>query len=202
MPQSSRLLVGLSGIPASGKSTLAELIVQNTNQLLQDSNDDQKETSTRAIVVGLDGWHLTRAQLDTFPEKQLAHDRRGAHWTFDSPAYVSFIRSLRQAVVPTSAAITAPSFDHAVKDPIHDAVHIMPYHRIIIIEGLYTFLSIEPWCQGGELLDERWFIDVDIVEARRRLIDRHVVTGVAKDRDEAIMRADNNDMPSMHFGML
>jgi pantothenate kinase len=88
-----------------------------------------------------------------------------------------------------------------VKDPTPDAVHIMPHHRIIVIEGLYTFLSIEPWCQGGRLLDERWFIDVDIVEARRRLIDRHVATGVTKDREEGVARADKNDMPSMHFGI-
>jgi pantothenate kinase len=92
----------------------------------------------------------------------------------------------------------APSFDHAVKDPTPEAVHIMPHHRIIVVEGLYTLLSIEPWCQGGKLFDERWFIDVDVVEARRRLIDRHVVTGVAKDREEAVTRADTNDMPSMH----
>jgi pantothenate kinase len=102
-------------------------------------------------------------------------------------------------VTTTSAVITAPSFDHAVKDPTPEAIHIMPHHRIIVIEGLYTFLSIEPWCQGGRLLDERWFIDVDIVEARRRLIARHVVTGVARDWEEAIARADKNDIPSMHL---
>jgi pantothenate kinase len=203
-PPSSRLLIGLSGIPASGKSTLADLIVQRTNQLLEQasySSDDQNEVSTRAITVGLDGWHLTRAQLDAFPgdEAQLAHDKRGAHWTFDSSAYVAFIHSLRQTVTTTSAVITAPSFDHAVKDPTPEAIRIMPHHRIILIEGLYTFLSIEPWCQGGKLLDERWFVDVDILEARRRLIARHVVTGVAKDWEEAAARADTNDMPSMHF---
>jgi pantothenate kinase len=166
------------------------------------SSDDQNEVlSTRAIAVGLDGWHLTRAQLDAFPgdEARLAHDRRGAHWTFDGSAYVAFIHSLRQAVTATSAVIMAPSFDHAVKDPTPEAIRIMPHHRIIVIEGLYTFLSIEPWCQGGKLLDERWFVDVDIVEARRRLIARHVVTGVAADWEEAVARADTNDMPSMHF---
>ncbi|KIM81772.1 hypothetical protein PILCRDRAFT_97619 [Piloderma croceum F 1598] len=203
IPSSSRLLVGLSGIPASGKSTLANLIVQRTNQLLEQASysSDQNEISTRAITVGLDGWHLTRAQLDAFPgdEAQLARDRRGAHWTFDSSAYVAFIHSLRQVVTTTSAVITAPSFDHAVKDPTPEAIRIMPYHRIILIEGLYTFLSIEPWCQSGKLLDERWFVDVDIVEARRRLIARHVVTGVATGWEDAVARADTNDMPNGVF---
>jgi len=154
-------------------------------------------------MVGLDGWHLTRSQLDAFPGEQahLAHDRRGAHWTFDCSDYVDFVYSLRQDVTSASAIIKAPSFDHAIKDPTPEAIHIMFYHRIIVIEGLYTFLSIEPWCQGGRLFDERWFIDVDIVEARRRLIARHVITGVAKDWEEAEKRADNNDIPNGVFLM-
>jgi pantothenate kinase len=115
---------------------------------------------------------------------------------------VDFVRLLREDVTPTSAVITAPSFDHAIKDPTPEAIHIMPYHRIVVIEGLYTFLSIEPWCQGSILLDERWFIDVDIDEARRRLIDRHVLTGVTKNLEEAVVRADKNDMPSVYLNFL
>lgn len=169
--------------------------------MLRQSGDNQ---DARATLVGLDGWHLTRAQLDLFPgdKAQLAHDRRGAHWTFDSSAYVDFVRLLRQDVTPTSAVIRAPSFDHALKDPTPEAVYIMPHDRIIVIEGLYTFLSIEPWCQGGKLFDERWFLDVDIIEARRRLIERHVITGVARDWEEAVMRADTNDMPSIFLKSL
>ena len=67
----------------------------------------------------------------------------------------------------------------------------------MIIEGLYVFLSIKPWSEGGLLLDERWLIQVDPVEAKRRLVKRHVLTGVAKDLKEAEWRADKNDGPSM-----
>ena len=98
---------------------------------------------------------------------------------------------------PDTSIITTPSFDHTVKDPIPDAVSIYPYHQIVIIEGLYTFLSIEPWSAGG-LLDEQWFLNVDIKAARRRLVKHHVVSGVAKDLEQAPWRADENDMPSMH----
>jgi len=92
-----------------------------------------------------------------------------------------------------------PSFDHAVKDPIPEAVRIMPHHRIIVVEGLYTFLSIEPWCQAAILFDERWFIDVDFAEARRRVMNRHVITGVTEDLEQAMTRADQNDMPNGIF---
>lgn len=148
-----------------------------------------------AILVGLDGWHLTRAQLDAMPDPKLARDFRGAHWTFDGESYASFIRSLRDPSVPT---VTAPSFDHAVKDPVPHDVTIEKRHQVIVIEGLYAFLKIEPWIHAGELLDERWFVDVDMEEAKRRLVKRHIVSGVASDMDNAIWRADNNDMPSMN----
>ncbi|KAG6910618.1 hypothetical protein DXG01_009127 [Tephrocybe rancida] len=171
---SSRLLVGISGIPASGKSTFASLLTTH-------------------------GWHLSRAQLDEFPDPKLAHDRRGSHWTFDGLGYVAFIRSLREPLTPNTLMLTAPTFDHALKDPTYDAVVVRPQHRIVIIEGLYTLLSIEPWNEAGLLLDERWYLHSEIDRAQERLVKRHVVTGVAKDMEEAIWRAEENDMPNGRF---
>lgn len=199
-PENTRLLVGLSGIAASGKSTLAALIVAHTNALLEEA-EAQRD---RAILVGLDGWHLTRAQLDAFPDPKLAHDRRGAHWTFDGMAYVEFVKALRLPLQPesegdanaTAQVIVAPSFDHAVKDPTPASMSISPHHRIVLIEGLYTFLSIMPWSEAGAMLDERWFIDVGIDVASHRLVKRHVVSGVARDMQEAVWRAEESDIPS------
>ena len=207
-PAPQRLLVGISGIPASGKTTFAQILTERINRILNQARSPAQlsESSTthdiqadvkhpQAILVGLDGWHLTRAQLDVFPDPKTAHDRRGSHWTFDGDSYASFVRALRD-ITTGNSVISAPSFDHALKDPTPDAVSIYPYHRIVIIEGLYVFLSIKPWSEGGLLLDERWFIQVDPVEARRRLVKRHVLTGVAKDSKEAEWRANENDGPS------
>lgn len=69
-----RILVGLCGVPGSGKSQLASHVESRLNVVAG------KEV---AIVVGMDGWHLSRAQLDTLPDPQLAKDKRGAEWTFD-----------------------------------------------------------------------------------------------------------------------
>ena len=147
-------------------------------------------------MVGLDGWHLSRAQLDAMEDPKLAHDRRGAHWTFDAQAYVSFVRLLRTPFHEDMPTITAPSFDHALKDPTPHAVSISPHHRIVVIEGLYTMLDVEVWRDAAEMMDERWWVEVDWEVAKARLIKRHVLTGVAKDMEEAIWRADENDGPS------
>jgi len=92
--------------------------------------------------------------------------------------------------------LTAPSFDHALKDPTPDAVSVFPHHRIVVIEGLYTHLSIDPWREAAELLDERWFLDVAVEDAERRLVKRHVTSGIVKDWDDGVRRAQENDMPS------
>ena len=196
-PSPTRILVGIAGIPASGKSSFAQLLTDRINDPFQDGSllADQDDRRPPAILVALDGWHYTRAQLDLFPDPKAAHDRRGSHWTFDSTNYVDFVRHLREDT--HDMVISAPSFDHALKDPTPDAVLIHPYHRIVIIEGLYVFLSIEPWKKAGMMLDERCLIEVDPEEARKRLVARHVLTKITKDIAEANWRADENDIPSI-----
>ena len=157
-----------------------------------------------AVLVGLDGWHLTRAQLDGFPDPKLAHDRRGAHWTFDGEGYVAFVRALRKPIPFTAAhppqdtqeTIYAPSFSHEKKDPVFDSIPVYPHHRLVVLEGLYTFLGISPWSAASELLDERWWVQISEEEAEKRLVLRHVKTGVAQDMEEAIWRSRENDAPS------
>jgi len=154
---------------------------------------------TEAILVGLDGWHLTRAQLATLPDPKLARDRRGAHWTFDSDGYLDFVKNLRSSSDSEVEPIVAPSFDHAIKDPDPIGAKIYPWHKIVVIEGLYCFLSIGAWKEAGEMLDERWLATVDFEEATERIIDRHVASGVARSIEEARWRARENDMPNGRF---
>lgn len=79
---------------------------------------------------------------------------------------------------------------------------IYPHHRIVIVEGLYTFLGVEPWEEAGRILDERWWVTCEEGEARKRIVKRHVVTGIAASWDEAERRADENDLPSEYLCML
>jgi hypothetical protein len=80
-----------SSRPGSGKSTTAYPLTDRLNELLgrktHHSNIDPRgdiaspapEAGAEgeiAICVGLDGWHYSRKELDTFPNPQEAHWRR------------------------------------------------------------------------------------------------------------------------------
>ncbi|KAK0545806.1 hypothetical protein OC846_005520 [Tilletia horrida] len=205
LPQDQRYLVGLCGIPGSGKSVLASAVVKaiNTTISKQAEHDAQGNVAT---VVGMDGWHLTRAQLAQMPDPQLAKDRRGSEWTFDAKGFADFMQALRTPMSQLSSAgadrdgmLWAPSFSHALKDPVDKDIRISPQNRLIIVEGLYANLNTGEWARASKTYDERWLIDVEEDAARQRLLDRHVDSGVANDLKEAAWRADNNDMPNGRF---
>lgn len=179
---------------------------QAVNRILQqrDGAKDAPATATAsptpsAVIVGMDGWHYPRATLETFPDPQLAKDRRGAAFTFDAKAFADFVESLRGASADGSlqgGTVHAPSFDHALKDPVAGDIAVLPSHRLVILEGLYCNCDDGEWARGARALDERWVVEVDRNVARERLRVRHVLTGVAKDEEEALWRADNNDLPN------
>lgn len=89
----------------------------------------------------MDGFHLTRAQLASFPEPpgpETAIARRGAAFTFDAQGWVDFVRRLQS----THEDQWAPSFDHAVKDPVERGTLVLRKHRIVILEGLYVMVGL------------------------------------------------------------
>lgn len=82
----------------------------------------------------MDGFHLTREQLSALPDPANAHARRGAAFTFDDKAFYELITAVREPILPESKTIYAPSFDHAVKDPIANDITISTSCRILVFE--------------------------------------------------------------------
>jgi pantothenate kinase len=142
----------------------------------------------------MDGFHLSRTQLDAMPDPDSAHARRGAAFTFDGSSFLSLVKKLREPICPETSTVYAPSFDHAIKDPVENDIAISRSVRIVIFEGNYCSLDKEPWNEAAKLMDELWFVDVDFDVARKRLIHRHVKAGIAKDEEEAGKKADENDL--------
>jgi pantothenate kinase len=181
---------------STGKTTLAAKVSQRINELYNAQNPGLASGPSIATFLPMDGYHLTRAQLSAMPDPTTAHARRGAAFTFDAPAFLRLVKDLRSPLLPESQTIYAPSFDHAVKDPVASDIPIATTSRVIIFEGNYLSLGsgAPEWKEAAELMDELWFVDVPEEVARKRLIARHVVSGIAANEEEAGRRADENDL--------
>lgn len=76
-----RYLVGVSGPPGGGKSTIAALVTDRANQLAAIGDST---LGAAAVMVPMDGFHYYRKELDAMDDPKEAHARRGAHWTFNA----------------------------------------------------------------------------------------------------------------------
>lgn len=192
IPSNARLLIAVSGIPGSGKTELASTMSHRINAL--HALETPSAPTPIATSLPMDGYHLTRAQLSALPNPTHAFARRGAAFTFDAYKFLSLVRALREPLTPLTKPIYAPSFDHAVKDPVDNDIAIAPTVRVIFFEGNYLSLNREPWDQIAGLMDELWFVEVDFEVARKRLVRRHVKAGIAANEEEADVRAKENDL--------
>lgn len=104
------------------------------------------------------------------PDPQNAHARRGAEFTFDGDAFLRLVQKVQQPLPAEN--IYAPSFDHAIKDPVADDICIVKSDRIVVFEGNYLSLDKMPWSEAAWLMDELWFVEVDFEVAAKRLVAR------------------------------
>lgn len=97
--------------------------------------------------------------LATFKDPAMALRRRGAPFTFDADAFLNLVVSLRNTPVTRrdepGLAIMAPTFDHAVKDPVANGISISSATKVVIIEGNYTLLNEAPWSKISQLVDDK-----------------------------------------------
>jgi pantothenate kinase len=165
-----RAILGITGPPAAGKSTLAERL--------------REELGAAAVCVPLDGFHLAHQLL---ADHGLV-DRKGAPDTFDAAGYVALLRRLRD---PAEGVVYAPRFDRGIEDSIANAIPVPPDVPLVITEGNYLLLRSGPWAHLPALLDEVWYIDLAEETRLRRLIGRHMEFG--RDQAQARQRATGSD---------
>lgn len=168
-----RTLLGITGAPGGGKSTLAQAVAD--------------ELGGRAVLVGMDGFHLAQAELVRLGRR----DRMGALDTFDGAGYVTLLRRLRAA---SEDVVYAPEFRRSIEEPIAGAVAVRSDVPLVITEGNYLLVDQGPWAEVRSLLDETWYVVQDEETRLRRLIARHVEFGKTPDfAREWVMRSDQRN---------
>lgn len=152
-------VLGLSGAPGAGKSTLAALLAARTG----------------AVVVPMDGFHLADVELD----RRGLRDRKGTPGTFDAEGYAALLRRVRAR----EEIVMAPSFERDLEQPLAGAVAVPGTADLVVTEGSYLLLEEPRWRAVREQLDAVWHVVTDDVLRRERLLERHVRHG--KDPDAA-----------------
>jgi pantothenate kinase len=156
-----RSLLGITGSPGAGKTTLARGLVQALNE---------PSGHQPAVYLPMDGFHLANATLDLLGR----HDRKGALDTFDGWGFVALLARLR---AETDHDVYAPSFRREVDEPIAGEIVLPARASLVVVEGNYLLVDSEPWSRVKPLLDEVWFCVTPEADRVDRLIDRHTRHG-------------------------
>jgi len=154
-----RALLGITGAPGAGKTTLCAALVE---RLRRDGLD--------VAHVPMDGFHLADAALS---ERGIL-DRKGAIETFDVHGYLALLRRLRSEL---EHDVFAPDFERTLEEPIAGAITVRPQVRLVVTEGNYLLDDEGAWSEVRATLDETWFVEVPDDVRVERLVRRHVEFG-------------------------
>jgi pantothenate kinase len=174
-----RVLIGITGPPAAGKSTLSTAVAAAVTE----------RYGLPAIAVPMDGFHLANAEL----ERLGLADRKGAPETFDAAGFVHLLRRIR-ATGPE--IVYAPVYSRLLHESIGGAVPIGPEVRVAVIEGNYLLLPDQPWAEIADLLDLVAYVEAPDPMRYGSLVRRQLAKGLdepqahawVNDSDEANAR--------------
>ncbi|MDI2130006.1 nucleoside/nucleotide kinase family protein [Yinghuangia seranimata] len=164
----ARVVFGLAGPPAAGKSTLARYLVRAVNARLG---------ADVAAYVPLDGFHLSNEQLTRIG----LLDRKGAPDTFDAWGYAALLARL---VDERARDVYVPDYDRTLHEPVAARHVVTPAARLVVTEGNYLAADTPAWREARAHIDVLWYVDAPDAIREFRLVDRQLAGG----RDEVAAR--------------
>ena len=148
-------MVGVCGIPGSGKSCSSEMLTAN----LQDVG---------CTLLPADGYHYYKKDLESKENGVDLLWRRGAPDTFDAQALYNDLRAIRNGV--DEECILVPGFCHSDGDPTPNAHCFNRFeHKVVVCEGLYLLHEGDGFDKVRDLFDMTIFVDACIDRCMDRL---------------------------------
>ncbi|WP_418274945.1 nucleoside/nucleotide kinase family protein [Isoptericola jiangsuensis] len=169
----ARTILGITGPPGAGKSTLADAVVTALGPQL-------------AVAVGMDGFHLSNVVLAA----RGSADRKGAIDTFDDAGYATLVARLADAR-PGDAPVLAPVFRREIEEPVAAGVEVPAEVPLVVTEGNYLLATSGAWPAARDRMAEVWYVDVPDGVRLARLEARHHAFG--KSAQEAARWARGSD---------
>ncbi len=169
------LLLGIGGPPATGKSTLAQHLV----------DDLSKVHDLVARYCPMDGFHLPNARLDALGLRAV----KGWIDTFDAEALLAAVRRLTM-----KEAFWWPAYSRTLHEPVAEGVRITGHEDVCVLEGNYLLSDAPVWRDLARLFSVRVFIDAPDEVLHARLLARHQAGGC--DPNEARAKIVRTDLPN------
>lgn len=173
----NRTIVAIAGAPGSGKTTISDL--------LQTELESQHHLSTQ--IVPMDGFHFDNAVL----QQRGLISRKGSPQTFDIHGLENILLRLKNS---PSCGVTVPVFDRENDLSRASARDIKQSTRVILVEGNYLLLDVEPWNALKRYFDITIMINCDEPVLRKRLTKRWLDLDFTE--TEARQKVERNDLPN------
>jgi pantothenate kinase len=176
----ARLICGLAGFPASGKTTLATSIARDIN------STDEGEI---CAAISMDGFHRSNEYL----ARHGLEEKKGAPETYDAIGYGEFLGQLKNT---TDRTVLAPRYDRPTHQVLENSVEVPATVKLIVTEGIYVGYRSGPWSVAANQVSRVYFLDQKIDICLQRIIDRNLAA--RRTIDVIIGKLKNDLINSLH----
>ncbi|HEB30300.1 MAG TPA: hypothetical protein ENI15_05415 [Spirochaetes bacterium] len=161
-------IIGISGPPGSGKSSISAVFRQMLSK-----------KGIEPVILPIDGFHFKNEKLKKMTPavchvagKELKNNmtlyqKKGAKETYDTKYLLSCMKKLKNL-----KEFYWPVYSRKIHEPVSEGIFISDQKALYIVEGNYLFLRTNPWCELARFLDLKIFISSREGLVKKRIIKR------------------------------